>query len=88
MRQDTLNIRISVYWASDDVNKLTPLPGALYDCCARSRDHGSRDISVVTCVFQFNPRFNHRYYRLRTIYGLMYENEIICTICAFDVTVM
>ena len=25
MRQDTLNIRISVYWASDDVNKLTPV---------------------------------------------------------------
>ena len=24
MRQHTLNIRISVYWASDDVNKLTP----------------------------------------------------------------
>ena len=24
MRQDTLNIRISVYWASDDVNKSTP----------------------------------------------------------------
>ena len=24
MRQDTLNIQISIYWASDDVNKLTP----------------------------------------------------------------
>ena len=29
MRQETLNIRISVYWASDDVNKLTA-PRTIY----------------------------------------------------------
>ena len=24
MHQDTLNIRVSIYWGSDDVNKLSP----------------------------------------------------------------
>ena len=34
MRQDTLNIRISVYRASDDVNKLTPFLARAYEISA------------------------------------------------------